>query len=53
MNKSIKDFLDKNDIHDTLHTHPAVFTVAEARKHCSFIPGLHCKNIFLKSKTKN
>jgi Ala-tRNA(Pro) deacylase len=31
-------------------THPAVFTVAEARAHTHALPGGHCKNLFLKDK---
>ncbi len=30
--------------------HPAVFTVEEARIHCSHLPGGHCKSLFLKDK---
>ena len=36
----------------TTHQHPAVFTVAEAQKHCSHLPGGHCKNLFLRDKKK-
>ena len=32
----------------TLYEHPAVFTVAEAQMHTAHIPGVHCKNLFLK-----
>lgn len=32
----------------TTHEHPPVFTVEEARAHCAAIPGVHCKNLFLK-----
>ncbi|MHA2039253.1 MAG: prolyl-tRNA synthetase associated domain-containing protein, partial [Promethearchaeota archaeon] len=42
-----------HDIHYTLHTHPAVFTVPEAKIHCGHIPGSHCKNLFLKNKKTN
>ncbi len=34
----------------TLHGHPAVFTVDEARVHVGHLPGGHCKNLFLKDK---
>ena len=34
------------------HQHPAVFTVEEAQKHCSHLPGGHCKNLFLRDKKK-
>ena len=46
--ESLKDWLDNNHISYKLHFHPAVFTVEEARKHTCFIPGVHCKNIFVK-----
>ncbi|MFP6732019.1 MAG: prolyl-tRNA synthetase associated domain-containing protein [Alphaproteobacteria bacterium] len=32
------------------HQHPPVFTVEEAQRHCSHLPGGHCKNLFLKDK---
>ena len=32
------------------HSHPAVFTVEEARQHCAYLPGVHCKNLFFKDK---
>ncbi|MCE7748969.1 MAG: prolyl-tRNA synthetase associated domain-containing protein [Candidatus Heimdallarchaeota archaeon] len=51
MDSTLKDWLDCKNINYKLHIHPAVFTVEEAKKHCSFIPGLHCKNLFLKEKT--
>ncbi len=35
-------------IDSTTHEHPPVFTVEEARAHCAGIPGVHCKNLFLK-----
>ncbi len=34
----------------TLYEHPAVFTVEESQQHCAHIPGVHCKNLFLKDK---
>ncbi|MBT5434802.1 MAG: prolyl-tRNA synthetase associated domain-containing protein [Alphaproteobacteria bacterium] len=42
--------LDALGIEHTTHRHPAVFTVEEARAHCSHLPGCHCKNLFLKDK---
>ncbi len=50
MEDSLKLWLIKHDIHYILHTHPAVFTVTEAKEHCYHIPGTHCKNLFLKNK---
>ena len=46
--ESLKKWLDNNHISYKLHLHPAVFTVEEARKLTSFIPGMHCKNLFVK-----
>ena len=50
MKKSLKQWLAENNIQYILHTHPAVFTVPEAKIHCGHIPGTHCKNLFLKNK---
>ena len=50
MEDSLKQWLSDNNIKYILHTHSAVFTVPEARKHCGHIQGTHCKNLFLKNK---
>ena len=50
MENSLKHWLSDHSIQYTLHTHPAVFTVPEAKIHCGHIPGTHCKNLFLKNK---
>ena len=52
MEKELKDWLDQYQIFYILHSHPAVFTVEEAQKHCGFIPGTHCKNLFVKDIKK-
>ncbi len=49
---SLKKWLEQFNIVYILHEHPAVFTVEEARKHCGFIPGTHCKNLFVKDIKK-
>lgn len=49
MDETLKTWLKENHIKYILHTHPAVFTVEEARIHCGFIPGMHCKNLFIKN----
>lgn len=36
----------------TLHHHPAFFTVAEGEAFEKNIPGLHCRNLFLRDKKK-
>ncbi|MHA1667131.1 MAG: YbaK/EbsC family protein [Candidatus Heimdallarchaeaceae archaeon] len=53
MDKELKNWLDSQGIVFKLYTHPPVFTVEEARIHCGFIPGLHCKNLFLKDEKFN
>ena len=50
MDKSLKQWLAEHNIQYILHTHPAVFTVPEAKIHTGHIPGSHCKNLFLKNK---
>ena len=50
MNTSLKSWLEKHNIGYVLHTHPAVFTVPEAKIHCGHIPGTHIKNLFLRNK---
>ena len=47
---NIEQYLRANQIKYILHEHPAVYTCEEAEKHCSDIPGLSCKNLFLKGK---
>lgn len=36
-----------------LHHHEAVFTVEESSRVCASIPGVHCKNLFLRDKREN
>ncbi|MBI2436678.1 MAG: prolyl-tRNA synthetase associated domain-containing protein [Candidatus Magasanikbacteria bacterium] len=48
MTHEVEQFLDLHKIQYKLHTHPAVFTCEEAETHCKDIPGLACKNLFLK-----
>lgn len=50
MDATLKAWLEKQDIKYELHTHPAVFTVPEAKIHCGHIPGTHIKNLFLRNK---
>jgi len=50
MKDSLKRWLVVHNIKYVLHSHPAVFTVPEAREHCGYIPGTHCKNLLLKNK---
>lgn len=48
--KNVEQFLQSKQIQYVLHEHPAVFTTEEAEKYCADIPGLACKNLFLKGK---
>jgi len=48
--KKVFDFLKQNEIEYKLHEHHAVFTCEEAEEHCGHIPGIHSKNLFLKSR---
>jgi Ala-tRNA(Pro) deacylase len=48
MDQLLENWLADHSIEYVLHRHPYVYTVEEARLHCSHIPGLHCKNLFLK-----
>jgi Ala-tRNA(Pro) deacylase len=43
-------YLREEGLTFTPHEHPPVFTVEEAQARCSHIPGVHCKNLFLKDK---
>lgn len=52
MDTTLASFLETHAIPFALYTHPAVFTVAEAQIHCKHVPGLACKNLFLKTDTK-
>ena len=47
---SILAELDRLTISYKLYEHEAVFTAEEALKVCGHIPGVHCKNLFLKDK---
>jgi Ala-tRNA(Pro) deacylase len=50
MDDILRIWLAEHSIKYTLHTHPAVFTVPEAKIHCGYISGTHCKNLVLKDK---
>lgn len=50
MGINIERFLRSNGIDFVLHEHPAVYTCEEAEKYCGDIPGLSCKNLFLRNK---
>lgn len=44
-------YLQELGIDYGLYEHQAVFTAEEALKVCGHIPGVHCKNLFLKDKS--
>ena len=48
--KKVLDTLSSLDIPFERTEHPPVFTVEEAKKHWSGLPGAHCKNLFLRNK---
>ncbi len=50
MEKEVIRFLDKHNADYILHTHPEVFTTDDVEKYCSNLPGLSCKNLFLKQE---
>jgi len=45
-------FLQSCGIQTTTVRHPPVFTVAEAKKHHTNMPGGHCKSLFVRDKKK-
>lgn len=53
MLQEVESYLTKHNIKFILHPHPAVFTANEAEVYCKSIPGLHCKNLFMKNKATN
>jgi Ala-tRNA(Pro) deacylase len=50
--KCVEEFLKANNIEHVVHEHPAVFTCEEAQKHCSNVPGVASKNLFLRDDKK-
>ena len=52
MDPHLAQYLEQHKISFILHTHPAVFTVAESSELKLHIPGLHTKNLFLFDEAK-
>lgn len=50
MAQNVEEYLKQHNITYIKHSHPPVFSVAEAAIHCKDVPGLACKNLFLKEK---
>lgn len=46
--EKVYETLKELEIPYEVFRHPAVFTVEEANEHCQGIPGMGCKNLFLK-----
>jgi Ala-tRNA(Pro) deacylase len=44
--------LDRSNFEYRLYEHPPIFTVEDAEQHCSHVPGVHVKNLFLRNKKK-
>lgn len=47
---SVEQYLQSNQIDFILHEHPEVFTCEDIDKYCNDLPGLHCKNLFLRDQ---
>ena len=47
---NVEEYLYANGISYIRHEHVAVFTAEDLAVHCSHIPGLHCKNLFLRDQ---
>jgi len=50
MRKQLLELLKSLDISYKIKEHPPVATVDEAREHWTDVPGMHCKNLFLRDK---
>jgi len=44
------DRLEQLNVNTTTHEHPPLFTVEDSKKLRGDLPGLHCKNLFLRAK---
>lgn len=49
----IEQYLQLHDIVYERYEHPAVHTVEEAAVTCAHVPGMRCKNIFVRTKKKD
>lgn len=48
--QKVLDVLTNLDISFRRYEHPPVYTVEQAKQHWDAIPGVHCKNLFLRNK---
>lgn len=46
----VTDYLKASDISFDLYEHEPVFTVDQAKIHTGHLPGMHCKNLFLRNR---
>ncbi len=51
--QKVLDILESLGITCERYEHPPVFTIEEAKQHWSGLPGVHCKNLFLRNKKGN
>ncbi|MCJ7589081.1 MAG: prolyl-tRNA synthetase associated domain-containing protein [Candidatus Aminicenantes bacterium] len=51
--RRVYEVLDALNIRYIRFEHPPVFTVEEAREHWKDVPGVHCKNLFLRNYKGN
>ncbi|MCH4886010.1 prolyl-tRNA synthetase associated domain-containing protein [Acidaminobacter sp. JC074] len=47
---SVTDLLKEAGCDFKVYDHPPVFTVDQAKQHTSHLPGVHCKNLFLRNR---
>ena len=48
--QSVLTYLDNHQIEYEMFEHPAAFTCEEVEQYCSHIPGMACKNLFIKNR---
>lgn len=48
--QSVLTYLDNHQIEYEMFEHPAAFTCEEVDQYCSHIPGMACKNLFIKNR---
>lgn len=50
---NIEQYLEDHNIEYTRYEHAPVYTVEEAEVTCAHVPGIRCKNIFVRTKKKD
>jgi Ala-tRNA(Pro) deacylase len=51
--KDLLRYLDEHEVEYSLHEHEPIFTVAEGEHLKKNIPGLHCRNLFVRDKKQS